>query len=94
MNNWRDSVPPFKWHDNKVNKIERTTKVVSEARLPFGCKAEIRVFTFDGKLVTYNSCILMPSVKGKRDAYSLEEAKENARESWLELLGQAIGVKL
>lgn len=91
MSGWVNNVPPFDWWDYDLTGFGRTLTLISEATLPLGCRAQVSAYSRGEGLVTYVSCIVTCNEKGRKEARSLGDAKKNARESWIEMLAEAIG---
>lgn len=93
---WRDNVPQFEWKDYKRTLQFKMRTLVASAELPFGCKVEIVAATYDEEddsKVVYTSYIVTGSHTWLWDAFSLEDAKARARESWLWMLHDALGLE-
>ncbi len=94
--NWRDNVPQFKWKDYGRKLHFKMRTLVATAELPFGCKVEIVAAIYDWEddsKVVYTSYIIAGSHTWLRDAFTLEDAKAQARESWLWMLHDALGLE-
>jgi len=91
MSGWMNNVPPFDWWDFDLTGFGRTPTLISEATLPLGCRAQVSAYSHREGFITYVSSIVTYKEQDEKETRSLEDAKKNARESWIKMLAEAIG---